>query len=820
MVQTNSWSQPASGFGYARSACLAPFASSVPSVSGMGYLVTGSYEPGDIYIFDGSELTPTFISPSTDPAPAPTIFGDWVYYILSGQLPTAQSSGGVGFLGGGFGGVNWVNTAYSGNFGLKLQTTRGGILGFDSAIPALGYTIQGNEVFSLEFQVLDTIPNEIVLQLFDSTVGSWFGIYLGPTELFGLGTAVTYGGNIAPVIGQWQQVTFTPAQIGLNTGDMITGVSWGVWDSLTTSTVVFSDTTNLNSPAPPAIIGGYIDCDQDGSAGYYVLGHTGPLIHVPAVSAPPQDIALSLNPSFDYTGLVYNSTYKAPYFIGYDGSIYNYSIGLVNSVTGAPSGVSTPARWLYTDGGNNLYTMFSNSLSLGTYNINSNAWVVTGVPFTATLDTFSYSASNGNLIAGGSSSQSISIIPTILDMAFSSQGTSVSGQVLVLDDTPEVGIYNISGGGLSLAQTLSLTGSPVHIATTPLGDQALVTDTSNNLVDVLTNLFGVWTKTSTVSAITAPTSLTVFTSGLITQALVCQPTNNTITVLDQSGTIWTPTQTLSVNGAVSAAANVSGSVLSGIAATSSGVTFLNSNGAAWSVGASLTISHPPTLVVADQIPNRNNGLFYGAGISGGNTIIYIFQNAALINQYTITGNILGLLATIDWEVIVPSSTGNLNIGYYVDGLTGNTQLAGITPVNPVAMAYASSVLDYVPILFIAGPHTIRSFYNDSPQSYTQVTDSQVAILSGSSWTTIDVQNRNRVSSITTDSSGNIFAVTTDNYLYKWNSAGVLAANYPWQLIPPLNQIFGIPIGAAKLCWWRDNLYCASSLAGGVIDITP
>ena len=821
MAPSDTWIQPATGYGYARDVCLAAFASGVARTSGFGYLTTGSYEPGDIYIFDSFNLTPTFISPATDPSPSPTFFGDWVYYALSGQLPTEQATGGLNFMGGAYGGANWVDIAYSGTYGLQIQSQYGGILGFDSAIPTLGYTVTGTEVFSAEFQVLDTIPNEIVIQLYDSTTSSWYGAYLGsPTENFGL--TISYQGPIAPVIGQWQQITFTPTQVGLNIGDVLTGVAWGVWNSLTTSTVVFSDTTDLNSPSTTIIPSGYIDCVQDGITGYYILSHFGPLIHVPAIGAPPIYIPLSLTPSFAYTGLIYNSTKGFPYFIGYDGSIYEYSSGVVTEVTGSPAGVTTPARWLHTDQ-SNLYTMFSNNLDIGKYNISSSTWTVTGTPFTSTLDTFSYSASISGIIAAGSNSEAISVSGTILDMAYSSIGNGTISQLLILDNTPQLSIYNTTNGGFSLAQIVSgVTGAPVNIATPASGTQALVTDTTNNLVNIVNNVAGTWeynTPSGPVS-LTAPSALAVVTSGLITQALICQPSINIITVLTNSGTNWTSTQVLPVSGAISVATTVSGTTLSGIAATSNGVTFLNSNNSIWSVQSNLALSPAPTIVVADQVAAVQNGLFYGAATSGANIIVYIFQNSTLVGQYTITGKVLGTLTAVDWEIIVPAASGNLSLGYYINGVTNNISYPSTTPTNPVKALYFPTPLDYIPLLLLAGPHTIWSFYNDSPQSYTRITDSQVAILSGSSWTTIDVNNRNRVSSITTDPSGNIFAVSTDNYLYKWSSLGVLASGYPWILTPPLNQAQGVPIGASKLTWWNGQLYSASSLAGGIISIIP
>lgn len=812
-MPSNTWSQPAPTLGFDRSSCLASFAPTVSGVSGFGLLVNGCYEPGDVFVCDGTITTPLFISPSTDPVPLPTLFGDWVYNILAGVIPTATATGGLNLLGGAYGGANWINVAFSGIHSLQIQTQYGGTVGFDTTIPGLNYTVTGTETFGLEFMVVDNVPEQIFIQFFNATDSTWHGVYVGTNKI---GYSLFNAGTIAPSIGSWQQILFTPADLGLTAGAQITGMSWGVWNTTTTASVLFSDTGNVSvGPSPGTLTpSGYVDCATDGNVGFFMLSNIGPLIQVPAVGATPVVTQLNTVPSFAYTGLVYNPVNGYPYFIGYDGTVYNLVGTAVNTIVSPPGGISAPARWLYTDGLSNLFTMFPSSNKIGTYNINSHAWIVTGTPFTQSFDTFSYAASVSGFIAAGTNPQALNVSASILDLAFSSN----SDQLLVLDDTPALSIYETTEGGWSLSQTVSgLVGSPVHVATEPDGLQALVTDTTNNRINVITNLGGTWNKTSQVT-VTAPSALAIFTSG-ITQAMVCQPTNNSVSILNKSGTTWAVSQTFTIPVASSCAVSKNGLSQDAIVANSTGVSFLHFNGAVWVTSGSVTVSPAPTLVAADSVAT-SSGLFYGVASSGADTIVYVFQNQTLVNQFTIAGDTLGTLAVVDYRIIVPSFGGNLNTGFYVSGTSGYTSQAGISPVLPIKALYLPTVTDFLPLLLIAGPHTIWSFYSNKTQSYARVTDSQVAILSGVTWQTIDVVNRNKVSSVTADPSGNVFAVTTDNNLYKWSSSGILASGYPYIVTPPTNQQEFVPLGLSKLLWWRNGLFCSSSLAGGIVVIEP
>lgn len=819
---TQSYIFPASGLGFARSSCLATFASGVSEVSGSGYLSLGDYEEGFAYYFDGESIIPVQGTNSSIGIPSPVLFGDWVYFILGGQLPTMQLAGGIEFVGGAYGGISWTNLAYTGTHGLQVQTNFGGVLGFDSAIPDLGYLVTGTELFSVQYQVLDSVlPQQIELQLYESSLG-WHKVYVG-IDQFELGGF--NAGPVAPVLNDWVQITFTPTDVGLTPGMMITGVAWGVYNSTSKSSVVFSDTSDLNQPN--VTIQGFVDSCQDNNVGFYILGHVGPLFRIPAIGAGPLIIPLSTNPSFDYTGMCFNPTDQVPYFIGYDGTIYKYTSSVI-TVAPSPSGIATvPARQLFSDG-SNLYTLFGNSNSIGKYDIGGDTWRLISSPFTVGTDTFHYSNSLSTLVVGGSNYSSLDNVNTITGMSFLNEFS----QLFTCDSSNNINIYNNNGEGFiewSLAQQIPGTGNPIFISadqnTEDIFFQVLVADTVNNVIQVLTVNGGVWYDTQHV-AVNAPTSITTFV-GQVDQALICQPSLNTVTILNESAGNWAISQILSIPSptSISITNNLNNNPI-GIITTATGVTFIEYNGANWSILNSINLTSPgpvPTLSSYDFV-NTKNTYLYAAGTSGGNSVVYVFQtgasSGALAAQYPIIGTISSL-GIINFQVVSPLTSGSLDVGTVVSSVVSHGIVSGVSvPINSDLMTWVTPELGFLPLLLIAGPNNIWSFYNDQPKSIVRASDSLVAILSGGAWTNLDLKEDNKVASITTDPSGNIFAMLTDNTLYKYNSLGVLASGYPYTLVPPINQEDGVPLGFSKMLYWNGILIASSSLMGGITVITP
>ena len=404
--------------------------------------------------------------------------------------------------------------------------------------------------------------------------------------------------------------------------------------------------------------------------------------------------------------------------------------------------------------------------------------------------------------------------PSIQDIGYA----LTPNQLVVADNSNTISFYSFTNAGWSLYTTVTGTGTPIQLAAEPDGNQVLVTDTANNVVQVLTYLAGNWSQSSTVS-LTGPTTIVTYSSSTVTQALVCQPGNNTVTVLNKSVLSWLVVQTLNIAGATDVAISNTSSGTFGIVTTATGVTFIKFNGALWQIIGSVVLSPVPTQAASDFV-NTSNSLLYAAGSTGGNTTVYIFSNNVLVGQYTFAGT-LAQLDVINYQIFTTETTGTIDGGYYVGGVTGNAVVSGVTaPTNAIASTWIPEVTDFFPFLLIANVNDVWSFTVSKPQTVVRVTDSLVGVLTGSSWSTIDLMDRNLISSITTDVSGNIYAINYENELYKIASQTTIVSGYPYQLLPPTNQEEEVTLGLSRLIYWYNQIWSSSSLMGGLSIITP
>jgi hypothetical protein len=690
------------------------------------------------------------------------------------------------------------------------------MVGFNSAIPGLGYTVVGTETFTQEIQITAGSVQEIMFRVFTSA-GWSRPIWYGTTELFGFGG--TNKGSVPATLNTWLGLNFTPSDLGLVAGAVITGLAWGIWRTAASGTVVFSDlnsSTASSSNTIPVIFPtsgtavlktGFIDVDQDGGSGFYALEHHDYLIHVSSIGTVPNAITLGTSPSFAYTGLVYTGGF--PYFVGQDGTVYKYN-ATTNTLTtfaSPPTGVTAPARRLVTDGAS-LYTMFPNSLKIGALNISNQTWTTSGIPFTSTLDSI-YAAQN-NLVIGGSNSIAISLSGVV---GLAAVAATASSQVIATNSTDNaIKILDLKGDIWTVDQSLNGAGSPTTIATSA-GDptQALVSNPSNNIVQILTSIAGTWSSANLT--VTNPKGVAMTPDG--TEALVCNQSGNQVVVLTNSSGTWSVGRTLAVTSPLSVVIRAAGD--QAIVTTSNGVVFLNNNGGIWSLSTSLVLTSVPQYAAIDVV-NSNNTLFYAAGASGGNSTVYIFSGQALTTSYSFSGSVTSL-GVINYQIVAPVSSGSLNTGYYVNGTITNSSTSSLVPTSGGPQVWTGVLPDFPNTLLIAGSSQIWQLLNIQPLTFIRDNDSAVGILSGASFTSVDLQDLNRVSSISTDTSGNIFAVTTDNDLYKITSSGSIVSGYPFLIQPETNQEAGVPLGFSKLVWFGGSLFSASSLTGGLVNIT-
>lgn len=780
-MASNSYIAPTTqpNLDFARCAALTSFNSN-------SYLAVASYFDGYIYTYDGTQLVPAF-------GIIPNIFGSWVYAALGGLPPSAYANGGAQFVSGATGYTNWVTDAYTGIYGLEVQTINGGTMIFNSLLPSLNYTITGTETFTAYIKLLDTAPGQIELEFYAS--GSWnHRVYLG-TDYFNSGSSTNVGA-VPNVANQWSSFTFTAANLGLTVGQVITGIGWGVWQNNNTCTVVFSNITTYtsNSIVVPNIQG-YIDCTQDGSSGFYVLPFSGELYYTNNIGSGVSAVAALPSGSTSFTGMKYDSV---PYIIDQSGIIYDYVSGSFNTITLPPSGVTAPARFLATDGASNLYTIFSSSNELATYNIPTSGWTLKTSPFTGSLDALAYTVSGISI--GGSNTISFSASGVVGGTINSS-----TDQLLVTNGT-NIEVWDFETGGWALNSTVSGAGDPTNIACNN-NNNALVSNPTANIIQQLNYSAGVWLSTNL--SITDPTGIAITPDGL--HAIICQPSQNQVSILNNSLGTWSVGQTIAISNSPNTVSINSTGTYACIG-TTVGLTFLKFNLAEWVLDTSIALSSAPSYISIDS-SNTSNNFFYVASISGSTTTISVYNNDIFVSSYNFSGVISSLLV-VDYQIFAPLTNGNINIGICIStGQTSNSTQNSITPnTNTIALWYPDYIL-------LSSSSNIQEYYIVQPFTIAQSYDAIIATLSGSTWLTADLQNRSKVSSLTNDVSGRVIATTINNEIYRILDYTTIDSGYTFVLTPPNGQQTNTSIGTSKSTYFNNSILSSTSLYGGLIEFT-
>lgn len=813
--------------GFARAACLTAAGTS------QVYLAEGDYHDGQIYNYDGTDLInillPAIPSSLLSLAGIIVLFGEWFYTALGGQLPTNVTRGGLQFFGGTAGGVNWSTTTFLGvghSLDFQLIAHPGGILGFNPVIPGLGYVATGNEVFQIYVQTnLNPSVDEVLVGFYDAFSGWSHNVYWGNAEYFGI-TATAKG---AFTSGGWNVLTWTAADMGIVAGTIITGIQWGAWafnsvsSDLTNPTNALFDSiyiTSGGSSPVTTISSGYIDAAPDGSLGYYLLSHTQTLIHGAVLGATPIEMPIPDSFSTAYTGMTFNSANNVLYFIRSDGQVYTYNGAVVANISAIPFGHTNPPRRLYTDTFN-LFTLLAAESNIGTYNITSANWSFLPSPFDASIDEIYYGT---NLFAGGSNYITISD-SGMFDAAYApgpiNSALDTTGQLLVtIPGSNEIHVWDFAPGGwvADPVPVLGGSGDPEHIAAAPDGFTALVSNTSANILQVLTYVAGVW-NSSDIS-ITSPGSLAVIrnTQLAISQALVCRPDG--ITVVSKSALTWAVTSTVSdphgyLVNPTSIAATPDGR--HAVVAVAGGVVFLTASASIWDIVTFISLAPTPTKVVSDLV-NTANEQFYAMDPATGT--VYILANNTMVGHYIVTNNPIDI-RVINTQIITPFTSTDLGLSFYQGGLSDQATLIGSIPNGSTILVYIPSPEDFTNLLLIGNDSTLYELFDNGPQTFARTASSVLGSYNGSFWASIDLANRNRVTSITQNVSGNVFVSTVDNQIYQISGTS-LVSGYPFLLEPPPGQESGVPSGIDKLVRWPGltALFSSTPMNGGIIEVQP
>ena len=483
-------------------------------------------------------------------------------------------------------------------------------------------------------------------------------------------------------------------------------------------------------------------------------------------------------------------TASGAYVLDYLGNLANYVSSWKAVSTGAIPN-SPPYRYLQAGDATHLYVLDNKTveeLTLTTYA--TGTWSSMAAPFTGYMDFLTMNGTNP--IVGGR--QLMTYADAALDFhEFSNQIVAMTSGALKIYGWDSL-------NNLSLSQTLTASGTLVHCA--PSINQLLTTDTTHNTVSVFVDTAGTWSGPSQTLTVSAAKEIGTSPDGSV--ALVCSPTINRVSGLSETGGTWSATSTAAVSGAAAVALS---SDVNAVVACASGIAVLSyvSN---WQVASVVAL---PIAVTSICLDSYNLNTSYSCGTSASSGHVYAV-NGGTYTEVIFAGSADAIAFNSGWVLVLDITNSKVRI------FTNET--AGLTLMNSYSLSagtYVNIVTGLVDREFISTttewtinrikyPFTLGSYYQ-----------SKLAQWRGSAWVTTDLG----MPLLTCGCSDGTYAyaIRYDNQLFKIHSDGSIDSSYP-QLIPAYSgQSSGAALGFSGMVALGGDLYCSSSLGGGVAQIS-
>jgi hypothetical protein len=487
-----------------------------------------------------------------------------------------------------------------------------------------------------------------------------------------------------------------------------------------------------------------------------------------------------------YAGAAYTTSY---YFLRNDGAVYNSTKTLVGNF-------NTYANGFKADGANNFYTLLPNSNMYATM---TSGFVIASAAISgmttpavfAIIGTTALGIGGWTPVAPLSGASVFGVDPTAATIML---GVGY-GHAAIWTST--------TGATDAWSQTTALTGLPGDlsgVAWTPNGVQALCTSPSSGLVDVLGYSGGVLSLAQALPVSGSPTRACVTPDG--GYALVPCTSLNAVVPLTVSGGVWSVSGAV-VSGIPGAAAALTLGTGSAVIAGSSGLTFLTQGGGgAWSITATGSVLNTaPYLLAVDPF-----GLIYAAGAAGfvvcsGTTVLSSAGLPATPTSMTVTQGRVVFVFSSSTSMAVFGQTSALNWSqlYAITGLASGTAPGVGVAGTTLFMGSSGGTLLYC---FSGSPY--------QPQRVQTGVFSRLNVTT-SGWTTTQLGVGHLPSAIAYDTSNQFRVATSDNMFWTFNSSGTLVSS--GVINTYAGQVSGTPLGISSLVTSGLSVYAATSMAG-------
>lgn len=506
------------------------------------------------------------------------------------------------------------------------------------------------------------------------------------------------------------------------------------------------------------------------------------------------------------------------FYIGMaDNSGYIYSLNSAGNINTIQNGNLVATNVSLTQGlgytgfvseNSNLYTVLGTSTgaSLCITTMTSQLSGTTTYVSTPYFSNTAITVASGNVCIGGYNTLSVSY--PIGGMAYLLNSTGGLTNIVLSDTAANtINTYQYNGKVLSFASQASGNSDPTFLSFDQTGTQLFACNPSSNNLQIFTYSNETLSISQTLS-ITNPTSVSFLPNN--TYAFVTQGSSNEITVLINSSGSWSIVSPVLSNTGATSLTVISNSEF--MATTTNAINIFEFVNNAWSLSSSISLSYTPTELLFD-----GNSTVYAIGVSG-TTESYLTSivNNTVQDQISWTGTAQsfywynGVLSVFD------SYNNNVQNYITVDSTLQYETVSSLPLYNPVI---TGSSAQYVQNIIIISSSTDSYFYENNwahSNFITPVKYTGYSVYNGTSWTSnYNLSSYGWVTSITSDTSGNFWLATSDNYIIEVSNTGTFTSA---SSISPVSSGLFPPLGISKMLWLSGHLYGISSIGAGLIQI--
>jgi hypothetical protein len=269
--------------------------------------------------------------------------------------------------------------------------------------------------------------------------------------------------------------------------------------------------------------------------------------------------------------------------------------------------------------------------------------------------------------------------------------------------------------------------NPEALAWTNNGEQLLISQTSANAVAVYDLVGSTLVSQQSLSVVDAAALAVTPVSD---QALVCQPTQNTLAILNNSVNVWSTGGTVSVTAP---ACVLITSNTSAVCGDSTSLAYLARSGNSWSVASTLALGFTPLDIAQDT-----TGVIYVTGTSAASGFLSSIASGAVMHQASWSGS--GVSVYVEQGQIAVADGVNSTVRWFDSTLTSQGSHASVPGLNGI---YASA-----DSIWLTGTSAIWQMTLTAPYTFSRNTYGTVATYLGASWKSYSIPQGDSLAALT------------------------------------------------------------------------